>query len=319
MHRPGKSTPVKPDVQTFRKAAEVDHALYDYSALPWRATAGDTGVLHAFVVLALEYWELCPPSDAIRDPRMVGEFGSFFPDYRAWSQREYGLRVGVFRVLDALQAAGIQPVVAANALVLPRLPRLVTYLRDMGCNWIAHGIAATQIMHSGMTQAHQEHAIAQSIAAIEHATGRRPLGWLGQDWGSTPQTFELLARAGMGYTLDWCNDDQPYWLKTQPPLLAIPLSAEWDDVQSQWLRQLEPRAWATLALEAFERLCLECASQRRDAVFGLCLHPWLSGMPSRIQALRDLLLTLRRNPGVRWCNLEDVFQDARRKEAHGLS
>ena len=70
---------------------------------------------------------------------MVGEFGSFTPDYRSWSQREYGLRVGIFRVIDALREAGIRPVIAANAMAVQRLPALVAQLRQWGCEWIAHG------------------------------------------------------------------------------------------------------------------------------------------------------------------------------------
>lgn len=296
----------------------MDHTLYAYSASPQRPPVANGGTLHAFAVVMLEHWELCAPDGALRDPRMVGEFGSFSPDYRSWTQREYGLRIGVFRVLDALRAVGIEPVVAANAMAVQRLPGLVQRLQDAGCSWIAHGIAATRMLHSGMAEDEQMRAIDQSIAAITQATGRQPLGWLSQDWGSTPDTYRLLAQAGVRYTLDWCNDDQPYWLNTDPPVLAIPMSAEWDDVQCQWLRHLEPRAHAALALAAFERLRSECASDRRDAVFCLPIHPWLSGMPSRIQALRGLLSALRQHPDVQWTTPDTLFTNTPRKQTDEL-
>ncbi len=298
----------------------MDHTVYDYSALPRRPRAAAPGTLRAVAVLFLEHWEPCPPPDAVRDPRMVGEFGSFTPDYRSWSQREYGLRIGVFRVLDALRDAGIRPIVAANAMAVQRLPELVHELQDAGCDWLAHGVAATRMMHSGMTRREQEQHITLSVDMLAQATGARPRGWLSQDWGTTPVTHMLLAQAGIRYTLDWCNDDQPYWQHADPPLLAIPLSAEWDDVQCQWLRQIEPRAHAMLAAAAFERLRTECRDGRRDAVFGLSIHPWLSGMPSRIQALRGLLSELRSARDVQWTTPDEVFDHTTRgNTAHGLS
>ena len=299
----------------------MDHSLYNHSALPMRARArwpGGQGVA-AFVVLFLEHWEAEPHAGALRDPRMVGEFGSFSPDYRSWSQREYGLRVGVFRVIDALQQAGVRPVIAANAMAVQRLPRLVQTFGDWGCEWLGHGISATRMLHSGMPLDAQRAHIAESLAAVELATGRRPLGWVSQDWGTTPDTAQMLADAGLRYTLDWCNDDQPYWLRTGPPLLAIPLSAEWDDVQCQWLRNLEPRAHAELAGAALERLDQECRQQRRSAVFGLGLHPWLCGMPSRIAALRTLLARLRAQPGVWWASPSELMPPIAQEPGHGLS
>ena len=144
------------------------------------------------------------------------------------------------------------------------------------------------------------------------------MGWISQDWGTTPDTAQLLAEAGLRYTLDWSNDDQPYWLRTVPPLLAVPLSSEWDDVQCQWLRNLEPRAHAELAAAAFERLHLECREQGRTAGFALGLHPWLCGMPSRIGALRALLARLRAQPDVLWATPTDLLSFLVQEPGHGL-
>ena len=165
-----------------------------------------------------------------------------------------------------------------------------------------------------MPLAEQQDYIGESISAIEAATGRRPLGWLSQDGGSTPDTYRLLAEAGIRYTLDWANDDQPTWMRGNPALLSIPLSTEWDDVQCQWLRNVEPRAHAGLAMAAFTRLRQECAQHGRTAVFGLPLHPWLCGMPSRIAALRELLNNLRAQPDVWWTAPGNIFDNMPRRE-----
>lgn len=307
----------------------MDHSHYRYSALPGRPSGPAGPGVQAYVLLCLEHWQAEPAPGAVRDPRFVGEFGSFTPDYRSWTQREYGLRVGVFRVIEALQAAGLRPAVAANAQVLHRVPELLRLLSDWGCEWVGHGLAANDLMHGGMPLDEQRRHVTQSLQALQAATGQRPLGWLSQDWGTTPDTFALMAEAGLSYTLDWCNDEQPYFLNAPPvnapvnavpvnvaplnaaagdassptrPLVAVPLSPEWDDVQCQWLRNITPRDHASLALSALDRLTGECHQHGRSAVFGLALHPWVCGMSSRIGPLRQLLADLAARPGVQWAS-----------------
>lgn len=290
----------------------MDHTLYTYSALPERPATGAR--LQGYVLLCLEHWHAQAPEGALRDPRFVGEFGSFTPDYRSWTQREYGLRVGLFRVLDALQAAGLKPAVAVNAALLQR-PHLVTQaLAGWEVEWVAHGWAANDILHSRMPEPAQRAHIQGALDLCEKTLGRRPLGWLSQDWGTSPQTNALLLEAGITHTLDWCNDDQAYLMKPRAgaaPLVAVPLSPEWDDVQCQWLRQLTPRAHAQLTLNALDRLQAECQQHGRSAVFGLALHPWVCGMSSRIGALRQLLQDLAARPGVHWTTPGRIAEQAR--------
>jgi peptidoglycan/xylan/chitin deacetylase (PgdA/CDA1 family) len=281
----------------------MDHAHHDYRAsgpLPAGPPQGQGWPLRVYVLLVLEHWEAQPAPEDLRDPRMVGEFGSFTPDWRSWSQREYGLRIGVFRVLDALRDAGLTPAVAAHARVLQRLPRLVQTLQDRGVEWVAHGESATRMMHARMPVDEQRSMIETSVATVTQATGRRPAGWLSQDWGTTPDTFRLLAQAGLRYSLDWTNDDAPFALHTEPAMTAVPLSAEFDDVQGQWMRQLTPHQHADLVLTGFRRLRDEALAGSAGKVFGLALHPWLCGMSSRIGALRSLLRELAATPGVQW-------------------
>jgi hypothetical protein len=263
------------------------------------------------VVLYLEYWDFDPPAGSLRDPRFVGEYGSFDPDYRSWSQREFGLRIGVFRLIETLQHHGIVPGVAASSLALPRLSRVIEALKAMNAQWLGHGPAATRIMHSNQTVDEQRMEIGASLRALEFYTGVRPRGWLSQDWGTSTHTCGLLADAGLSYTLDWGNDDEPFWLEpagsSARRLLAIPLSSEWDDVQAQWLRPLEPAQHARQIREAAVRLAGECQARGRSTVMGLGLHPWLWGMPSRITYLREVLASLATLPGLQFSTPEAIW------------
>lgn len=290
----------------------MDHRHYRYSALPLRRPEGRPPALHLFVVLYLEHWDFEPPQGSLRDPRFVGEFGSFSPDYRSWTQREMGLRIGVFRLIEALRERAIVPAVAANSLVLPRVPQVIESLQQMRAQWLGHGLAATRLMHADQSVDEQRVHIAQSLEALAQHTGARVRGWLSQDWGTSAHTYGLLADAGIDYTLDWGNDDQPYWLEpagtSARRLLAVPMSSEWDDVQAQWFRPLEPAQHARLMQQAATRLAGECQTNGRSAVMGLGLHPWLWGMPSRIRYLRELLDALVQIPGLHISTLDTIWQ-----------
>lgn len=289
----------------------MDHLHYNYSAIQQRAPLPLASNLHVFAVIHLEHWDFEAPEGSIRDPRFVGEFGSFNPDYRSWTQREYGLRIGVFRIIEALLNLGIQPVVAANSLVLPRVPEVLQALKNSQAEWLAHGVAATRLMHTNMPLEEQQAHIASSLQALQTYTGQAPQGWLSQDWGTSPDTFGLLADAGVRYTLDWGNDDQPYWMLpagiSQKALLAIPMSSEWDDVQGQWFRPVEPAQHAQQIVEAAKQMRNECVTHQRSAVMGLGLHPWVWGMPSRIAHLRRLLADLLRIDGLRPACCDDLY------------
>ncbi len=289
----------------------MDHSHYSYSPLPNRTPLLLAPGLHVYVVLYLEHWDFEAPSDSLRDPRFVGEFGSFNPDYRSWTQREYGLRIGIFRLIDTLREAGIQAVVAANSLVLPRVPQALEALKLSQAQWLGHGMAATRLMHSNMPLEVQQDHISSSLTALQTFTGEVTQGWLSQDWGTSPHTQGLLADAGIRYTLDWGNDDQPYWMSpagtSEKSLLAIPLSSEWDDVQGQWFRPVEPAQHAQQIFQAAQQMRDECQAHQRSAVMGLGLHPWVWGMPSRIRYLRELLTQLTHTEGITFSTPQKIY------------
>ena len=293
----------------------MDHTHYSYSPqinrTNWCKTP-QVGVV-AYSILFLEHWDFVAADDARKDPRMLGEFGSFNPDYRSWTQREYGLRVGIFRVIDALKEAGICPVIAANAKAIERLPQLVKTFNEWGCEWLAHGIASNDMMHSQMSVGAQNEYIASSIKAIQKYTGHTPRGWMSQDWGTSTDTFELLAKHAIEYTLDWNNDDQPYALNarhaiTQQQLVAIAYASEWDDVQCQWLRNVLPTNHAQLCFKALQQLRDESLKFEQPRVFGLGIHPWLWGMPNRISYLKKMLHQFKELQHIQWMHTSDIFQ-----------
>ena len=119
-----------------------------------------------------------------RDPRIVSPLGKFFPDWLTWSQREYGARVGIFRVLDVLDRFGVTPSVALGAAAAKRYPELVDELPRRNACFLAHGTYATRRITSRMTEAEERAFIVESRDAVRAAAGEAPLGWCGQDFNS---------------------------------------------------------------------------------------------------------------------------------------
>jgi peptidoglycan/xylan/chitin deacetylase (PgdA/CDA1 family) len=273
-------------------APGMDQAHYAFRAAP------DAPVLRwpnqapmaFFALLHLETWEISPPKGSHKDPRFTGDFPAFHPDLRSWSQREYGNRVGVFRVLSVLDRCGVVPAVALGADVARNRPELVAELKARGAEFLAHGTHATRLITQRMTEDEERAHIIAARDAVAEATGTVPTGWVGQEASESTRTPSLLAELGFDHVLDWPNDDRPYLLGPYGggrTLVSLPPQPEWDDVAMQWLKRMAPARWAETAADAAAFLHAEGAASA--TLFQLALHPWLSGQAHRIRHLEAAL------------------------------
>jgi peptidoglycan/xylan/chitin deacetylase (PgdA/CDA1 family) len=276
----------------------MDHALYAYSALPQRPVLRwpEGHRLAFWVILYLEHWELDPPAGSYRPPGIQGVRESIFPDYRTCSHRDYGNRVGVFRLIDAFDELGIRPTVALNAAVCQESPRVVQACLDRGWEIAAHGTHATRMITSRMTEAEEREHIESSLEEVSRFTGRRPRGWIGQEFGESTRTVGLVAGHGLSYIADWPNDEQPYPMMEGHRLVSLPQQAQWDDVQLLWMRKASSARYPGIVREACDVLLEEGAIHGR--MLGLGVHPWLSGQAHRIKHLRAALADVMSRRGV---------------------
>ena len=290
----------------------MDHDLYPFSTIPERPVLQwpNGARLAVCVLIHLEFWELEPPENARRDARFTGEYGFYFPEYRPFTQREYGNRIGLFRVLKALDGRGLKLTVAANSSALERYPQAVKALQERGAEFVAHGEYQSRMISSAMSEAEERGVIDRTTAVFERILGARPRGWLGPDSGESARTPHLLAEAGYDHLLDWPNDDQPYLFDTAPPLVAIPNQMEWDDVTALWLRKVPNPRYPGLVGEAAEALAAEGGRS-----FMLSLHPWVIGQPHRIRYLREALERLGRVEGVWSATASEIADHCRVRRA----
>jgi len=250
------------------------------------------------VIVGLEHMEWEPPKESYTSPILAGGTGRRpYPDYGRLTHREYGHRVGVFRVLEVLRRHGVTPTVALDALTAEHYPALVEHCQRAGAEFLAHGVSVSRMITSRMSEEGERSYIESATNSIETATGGRPTGWFGPEHGESERTPALLAEAGFAYVCDWVNDEQPYPMTTpRGDLTALPIMFELDDVNAMFSRKVPFRRWGQMLTEAFEVLYADGADNGRLLV--LNLHPWLVGQPFRVPALDYALSVIMARKGV---------------------
>jgi len=279
----------------------MDHEHYDWA--PFDATrprlAWPNGARIALcVIVVMEHAEWKAPAGHFQIANLAGGYGwGAFPDVTAWSHREYGHRVGVFRVLETLARHGVRPTVAMDALTAEHYPYLVRHCRERQCEFIAHGISVNRMITSRMTESEEAGYIDTSIDALASATGVRPAGWLGPNHGESARTPSLLAQAGLRYVCDWVNDEQPYRMRVpEGELYTLPVTMPLDDINALWERRVEIDRYRAMLCETFDTLYRDAADNARLLV--LTVHPFLIGQPFRIGCLDAALAHMTTHEGV---------------------
>ena len=168
------------------------------------------------VIVNLEHWDWeVPPGAPVAVSPMGGPEGLWsgnqpqFPDIGGYGNHEYGNRVGIFRILAVLDKHDITPTLALDKAVADHYPTLVEEGQRRGAEFIAHGLSRRRIIHIGMSEDEERQYIRISIAAVERATGTRPVGWSGPDFHETPNTPNLLAAEGIRYVCDSAMTSSP--------------------------------------------------------------------------------------------------------------
>lgn len=288
--------PLDPAYLEYPKRAHgYDHGLYAWSQLherPALAWPGGAGVAVMLVVSA-EFFPLTPADTPFRAP---GHMVTPFPDYRHFTARDYGLRVGLGRLLDALGAVGARAGVAACGALVARCPGVLEDAAARGHEIVAHPFDMNGTIASTLPEAEEAALIARSLDAL---AAFRPRGWLSAARSQSWATPRLLAQGGLAYCLDWPNDELPYWQTTAAgPLLAVPLNHELSDRRVIVEGQQTAEDWAAQMRDAYGWLAREAAQTGGGRLLPLHVTPYVLGLPYRIAAFEALLAWLAAQPGT---------------------
>lgn len=291
-----------------RRRRGMDHDRYAWSNVFQRTPlAWPQGHVAVAIVVSLEWFPIVPEDKPFRAP---GHMQTAYPDFRHYTSREYGTRVGLYRMLNAFRTRGIPVSVATNAAIAERYPQIVADLRAEGHEIVAHATDMNAAIASGLDQARHEGIVAQSLAVLEKAGGTRPKGWLSIARSQAMDTPELLAANGVAYMLDWVNDELPYRFETaNGPLLNVPLNHELSDRQVVTVQQQSMDSYAQQLEDACDWLLGE-AARYGGRMLPIHLTPYISGLPYRIGALEGLLDRLAARSGVWFATAGQIAQAA---------
>ncbi len=287
-----------PDYLEYPKRRRgMDHDYYPYSIMHQRppVTWPDDNKLLIWPVISLEYFPMVPSDDPFRAP---GHMQTAYPDYRHYTAREYGTRIGIYRLLGAFEKVGAKISVAANSAIAERYPELIEDIMAGGHEIIAHSTDMNGTIASGMAEADERALINGSLDVLEKATGTRPRGWLSIARSQSFNTADLLAEAGVKYMCDWVNDELPYAFQTKAgDITNIPLNHELSDRQIINVQQQSVDSYAQSINDAASWLLSE-AETYGGRMLPMHLTPYIMGLPYRIGIFEKLVEDLSQRRGV---------------------
>jgi peptidoglycan/xylan/chitin deacetylase (PgdA/CDA1 family) len=275
----------------------MDNQLYDYSPIVSRPKlTWPNGARVAFYVgLNIEHYQVDKPSTSI-----FGGTAMLKPDPLNYGWRDYGVRVGIWRMMEALDKHNIRASVLLNSAVCKHYPQIIEAGKQRNWVWLAHG-QDNSTFEAGMSADEERKYLKEVVDAIAAATGHSIKGWLGPALTETFETPRLLRELGLTYVLDWCADDQPFPLNV-PGMISVPYSIEINDVSLFVGKSLSGEAFYQIVVDQFDQLYKDGAQSGR--VMALCLHPFIVNAPFRHKYLEKALAYIAGHDGV-WLTTSD--------------
>ena len=284
----------------------MDHERYDWTMLPDRKPVAwpQQARVALWVVPALEWFPLNMAGVPFKPP---GAMQTAYPDLRHYTLRDYGNRVGIFRIMKALEKHGIRPTVAVNAAVAVRYPSLIQECTQRGWEIMANGLDMDHLHHGGLAVDDEKKLIDTTLDILRKASGQAVRGWLSPAKSESAATLDLLGAAGLDYVCDWVNDDMPYAMRTASgPIHAMPHPIDIDDHTILVQNHHTEDDFRDQLCDQFDLLYKESATAG-GRIMAISLHPWVIGQPYRMRALEEALAHIMRHPGVWAATGSEIF------------
>ena len=277
-----------------------------YSALPERAPLRWPGAARVAVWVApnIEHYEYLPELIRVRNPwpRVP------HPDILGYGLRDYGNRVGVWRLMALFDRLQLPVTVSLSMAVLDLYPEIAQAMLERRWEFMSHGLYNTRY-HWGLSEDEERAAIEQCQQIHLRHTGQRLPGWFSPAASNTLHTPDLVAESGIAYLCDLYHDEQPTEVRVRSgELISLPYSMEIND-SIAWRRGIEAQAFAQKICDEFDVLYAEGAVHGR--VMNIAVHPFIMGQPHRIEALEQALNYIAQHEGVWWATGSQIVQHYR--------
>ena len=224
--------------------------------------------------------------------------------HRNHSWRDYGNRIGIWRLFDLLDELRLPAGHCTNSLVYEYAPQITDAMRRRGDEVIAHGRSNAENLR-GLWQPDEERILREVTETIARHEGRAPAGWFGAGAYETAHTPDLLHELGYRYLMDWPMDDQPVWMRTRSGrILSIPYPVETDDAQGVIHRRWSAATFADAVVDQFDEMLRQ--SEAQPLVMNVSLHPYVFGQPFRLRRLRAALAHCAGHRSVWYCRPGEI-------------
>jgi peptidoglycan/xylan/chitin deacetylase (PgdA/CDA1 family) len=255
-----------------------------------------------------------PMDMAARPFAVPGGMERPYPSYWDYTQRDYGNRIGVYRLMKALDARGLRATALMSAALATRYPALLKEVAASRWEIAAAGVDMGKPHHSGLTEAEERALVKQAVDTLRGA-GAPVRGWHSPAHSQSMRTLDLVAEAGLDYVTDWVNDDMPYPMTTSSGgLTAMPLAWDMSDQRLLFQQHMATEDLIDQVKRAFATLYAEAAATGGGRILTLTVTPWVMGQPHRIRALGAVLDHILGHAGV-WPATGAEIVDAWRQAA----
>lgn len=263
---------------------------WGYSAMPRRPKGVWPGGAKVALWVAVGVESYRPDDGITEDILPRGDA----PDLVNMAWRDYGNRVGAFRLFDRLAAIGIRPAILLNTDVYDEAPDVIAAARAVGAEIVAHGHSNSDSL-TALPPGREADYLGDVFKRIASEEGAAPGGWSSPWLAHTPTSLANLTAAGFRYLLDLRLDDQPVWLDAGAGrLLAIPYAAELNDSTTMIGRQMDARAFADMIRDE----AAELLTAQQPVVMSVVLHSFISGQPWRMRPIAQALADIAAQAGV---------------------
>ena len=199
---------------------------------------------------------------------------------RNYSWRDYGNRIGIWRLFDLAEELAMPLAHNANSLLYEHAPQIMDRMRARGDEVVAHGRTNSENLHDFRWEADEARLIREVTDTFARHEGKSPRGWMGAGTYENSWTPDLLKEAGYSYLMDWPHDDQPIWMRTRAgPILSVPYPAELNDSPQVIHRQHTGREFCDMLVDQFEEMVDQ--SERHPLVCNISIHPYVPGSGAR--------------------------------------
>ncbi len=253
-----------------------------------------------WVIPNVEHYEYLPPAHAAKQASARHDNPDFpAPSLPVLVRRDYGNRVGFWRMLQSMDRFNIRCTVNINMAVLEHFPEVRDAMVSRNWDFCCHGMFNTRAAPRGLSVNEQRAFIQDSIEILKRTTGRQLKG-LNVLSRATEELPDILAEHGLIYHADYFHDDQPTPIRVaEGRLVSVPYTYELNDAvllrDHFELDELLERARAQLTV-----LRDEATRDGAGRVMCVSLHPCFAGQPHRAGVLDEILALLSGSEGT-WC------------------